>query len=93
MYLHVRYIFCEYFQLVKMKTQCLALVLVGLLLVASVSDVEGQLFGRGRLGRGLGGRGFGRGLVGGLLIGGLLGRRFGGFGGRFGRFRRPGFFG
>ena len=82
-----REIFCEYFQLAKMKTQCLALVLVCLLLAASVSDVEGQIglmgrgIGRGYIGHGIGrgymGRGMGRGYWGSGMRGGYRGRGMG----------------
>ena len=76
-----------------MKTWYLGLVLVGLMLSVSVTDVEGQ-FGLFRGGRGFRGPGFRRGFVGGLLLGGLLGRRrFGGGFRGYPRFRRPGFFG
>ena len=71
-----------------MKSCYLAIVLVGLLLSVSVTNVEGQ-FGVRRGFR----PGFRRGFLGGLLIGGLIGRRFGGGFRGYPRFGRPGFFG
>ena len=61
-----------------MKTQFVAILLVGMLVLAAISDVEGQ---RGRRRGGWGwGRGGGGGFMRGMLFGGLMGSMMGPYG-------------